>query len=159
MIEIFSVKLVAATLSVWATEGLPKLALKAVGVPVTARVGSVAAMTLPATATVLEVAPALESVTSPTGLPDGADALMRTLAVPPVVLSNAVLAKVMLSEETSKSAGAVTVTPSVKFVPLTEIFCEAEAVPLTVENAVRDEVVVISGSVLVEVKLPPIAKP
>ena len=71
--------------------------------------------------------------------PAGADALTRTYTVTgcavsavPVRGSVIVFEKVVVFNEISKLAGAVTITSAVKLLPLTVYDCDAEAVPVTV---------------------------
>lgn len=67
-------------------------------------------------------------------------------AEPPVCVSETEEAKLELSVETSKFAGAVTVIFAVRLIPETEKFWEAEGVPWGVEKELSVPVVVSVGT-------------
>lgn len=73
-------------------------------------------------------------------------AVMRAKRDPPDWAMVALGPKFVLSEETSKPVGAVAVIEAVRFVPLTVMDCEAEALPAVVEKAVKVPVVVMRGA-------------
>lgn len=83
----------------------------------------VAAVTVPVTAIVSSVVPAVEMVIFPDGLPVAVDAILaKTLVafnVPDAVIVTEEAKPVELFKETSKPVGAVIVTLLVKFVPET----------------------------------------
>jgi len=93
--------------------------------PVTTGAPETGAVTFPLTATRRLVAPVLERVMLPEGVPAAAEAARRTKtvpeALPPDWVMVAVVAKplVALTVETSKLAGAVAVILAVRLVPLT----------------------------------------
>jgi hypothetical protein len=123
-------------------EAVPAVVLKADNVPVVVTDGG--GTTVPVRATIRLVAPLLDTVMLPETAPAGAVALMRTETVvapsePPLTVKLRESAKVVPSVDTSKLAGAFTVTLSVKFAPLTVKVCDAEAVPCVEPKATKDD--------------------
>ena len=108
-----------------------------------------AARTVPLTATLAVVAPALAKVTFPEGDPSAVAAAIRTetvpLADPPLCVIVAVPPKFVPSLATSKSAGAVTVMSAFKFEPVALKVCAADAVPAVVLKDVNVPVVLMAG--------------
>jgi hypothetical protein len=136
--------LVAVTFWEKATPTVPtKVAPVTIGAPETA------AVTFPLTGTSTFVAPVLERVMLPEGVPTGAEAARRMKreleALPPDWGMVAVEAKEELFVETSKLAGAVAVMLAVKLVPLTVTDWAAEAVPLVVVKGERVPLVERTG--------------
>ncbi len=123
-----------------------RLALVTSGTP------GVAAVTLPVTGTRTSVAPVLERVILPDGVPTGAEAARRTksvaLAFPAVWGIVVVFPKPEVEfVEISKLAGAVAVMFAVRLEPDAMKDCVAEAVPLMVVKGERVPLVVMLGVV------------
>ena len=136
------VKFAPLTVKVCGAEAVPAVVLNAASVPVVVTDGG--GTTVPLTATVRLVAPVLDTVILPETAPAGAVALMRTEIVvapsePPLAVKLRESAKLVPSVDTSKLAGAVTVTLPVKFAPLTVKVCAAEAVPCVEPKATKDD--------------------
>ena len=136
------VKFAPLTVKVCGAEAVPAVVLKADNVPVVVTDGG--GTTAPVRATVRLVAPALDTMMLPETAPAGAVALMRTETVvapsePPLTVKLRESAKLVPSVDTSKLAGAVTVTLPVKFAPLTVKVCAAEAVPCVEPKATKDD--------------------
>ena len=129
-------------MKVCGAEAVPAVVLKADNVPVVVTDGG--GTTVPLTATVWLVAPVLDTVTLPETAPTNAVALMRTETVvapsePELTVKLREPAKLVPSVDTSKLAGAVTVTLPVKFAPLTVKVCAAEAVPCVAAKETKDD--------------------
>ena len=142
------VRLAPLTVKVCGVEAVPAVVLNAANVPMVVIDGGGA--TVPLTATVWFVAPVLDSVILPEAAPTGAVALMRTETVvtpsePPLTVKLRESAKLVPSIDTSKLAGAATVTLPVRFAPLTVKVCTAEAVPCVATNAEKLETAVTAG--------------
>jgi hypothetical protein len=142
------VRFAPLTVKVCGAEAVPAVVLKADNVPVVVTDGG--GTTVPLTATVWLVAPVLDTVILPEAAPTGAVALMRTETVvapsePPLTVKLRESAKLVPSIDTSKLAGAATVTLSVRFAPLTVKVCTAEAVPCVATSAEKLETAVTAG--------------
>lgn len=135
-------------MKVCGAEAVPAVVVNAASVPVVVIDGG--GTTVPLTATVWPVAPMLDTVMLPETAPAGAVALMRTETVvapsePPLTVKLRESAKLVPSVDTSKLAGAVSVTLPVKFAPLTVKVCAAEAVPCVAVNGEKLETAIIAG--------------
>ena len=135
-------------MKVCGAEAMPAVVLNIANVPVVVTDGG--GTTVPLTATVWLVAPVLDTVTLPETAPTNAVALMRTETVvapsePELTVKLREPAKLVPSVDTSKLAGAVTVTLPVKFAPLTVKVCAAEAAPCVAVNGERLETAIIAG--------------
>lgn len=135
-------------MKVCGAEAVPAVVVNAASVPVVVIAGG--GTTVPLTATVWPVAPMLDTVMLPETAPAGAVALMRTETVvapsePPLTVKLRESAKLVPSVDTSKLAGAVSVTLPVKFAPLTVKVCAAEAVPCVAVNGEKLETAIIAG--------------
>ena len=136
------VRFAPLTVKVCTAEAVPAVVLKADNVPVVVTDGG--GTTAPVRATVRLVAPVLDTMMLPETAPAGAVALMRTEIVvapsePPLAVKLRESAKLVPFVDTSKLAGAVTVTLPVKFAPLTVKVCAAEAVPCVEPKATKDD--------------------
>jgi hypothetical protein len=136
------VRFTPLTVKVCGVEAVPAVVLNAANVPTAVIDGG--GTTVPLTATVWLVAPVLDTVILPEAAPTGAVALMRTETVvtpsePPLTLKLRTSAKLVPSVDTSKLAGAATVTLPVRLAPLTVNVCAAEAVPCVPENGEKLE--------------------
>jgi hypothetical protein len=142
------VRFAPLTVKVCVAEAVPAVVLNAANVPMVVIDGGGA--TVPLTATVWFVAPVLDTVILPEAAPTGAVALMRTETVvapsePPLTVKLRESAKLVPSIDTSKLAGAATVTLSVRLAPLTVKVCTAEAVPCVELKATKDDNTVREG--------------
>ena len=112
-------------------------------------------VTFPPRAMVTPLAPVDERTRLPVSAPTEAVEAMRTLrvalALPEVCEMVAFEAKEVPSVETSKPVGALAVMLAVKLVPVTLRVWAAEALPDTVENAVRVPLVEMTGVAAVTV--------
>jgi hypothetical protein len=129
-------------------EAVPAVVLNAASVPVVVIDGG--GTTVPLTATVGFVAPVLDTMMLPETAPAKAVALTRTEMVvtpsdPPLTVKLRESAKLVPSVDTSKLAGAFTVTLPVKFAPLTVKVCDAEPVPCVAVNGEKLETAIIAG--------------
>lgn len=117
------------TRTVCSDEATLALVEKLVNEPVTSRRGR--GVTVPVTATVRPVAPAAVTATSPETVPGEAEAERRTEIVAEIEplpgVSVRVAKKFAPSVDTSKLAGAVTVTLPARLEPLTVKLCDADA--------------------------------
>jgi hypothetical protein len=136
------VRFAPLTVKVCTAEAVPAVVLNATNVLVVVIDGG--GTTVPLTATVWLVAPVLDTVILPETGPANAVALMRTETVvapskPPLTVKLRESAKLVPSLDTSKLAGAVTVTLPVKFAPLTVNICGAEAAPCVELKETKDD--------------------
>lgn len=133
------VKSVPETVKVRPAEAVPNLADSGNKVPPIAKEGG--GTTLPETASERSVAPVEEILTVPEGDPTAAVAAMRMKSseatAPFCGLIVWVEPKELLSSETSKPVGGITVTGALKFAPDTENDCEAEAEPWVALNVTK----------------------
>jgi hypothetical protein len=142
------VKFAPLTVKVCDAEAVPCVEPKATKDDETLREGG--NPTIPLTAKVCVVAPALDIATLPNTEPLGAVAAIRTEIVvdatdPLLWARGREVKKFVPSVDTSKLAGAVTVTLPVRFTPLTEKVWAVEAVPCVAVNAASAPVTVIDG--------------
>jgi hypothetical protein len=143
-----SVKFAPLTVKVCDAEAVPCVEPKATKDDKTLREGG--NPTVPLAASVWLAAPALDTVTLPETEPSGAVAAIRTEIVvdaadPLLWVSVREVEKFVPSVETSKLAGASTMTFAVRFAPLTEKVCAAEAVPCVAVKEANVPVTVIAG--------------